>query len=546
MLKKGLFIFSTIVLLSIGSSVKAVQGILFYKSGYYQAAKALLISESKTNTQSEAEICYYLGNIYFSENKPDSAEIYFKKGLTADPLFAQNSIGLAMLNMKTNIVQAETDIKNILKIKKNKKDVNVYVAAGYAYLFNGLDEKALYYQSQAKKIKSRDASVYVLLGDILAKKSIGDACSNYELAIYYDENCEEAYVKYARAYKTVNTKLSIEKLNLLKQKDPGFTLVDKELGDIYYNMNNFKQAAEHYEVYLQSGNSDIQDLTKYSMTLFLNHDFAKSLEVAKLGIQKAPRNPAFNRLSMYNNVDLKNREAALEAADLFFNHSDNPDFTYLDYRYYGQALRDSKQISQATEQYIKALSYDSTKVELWKDISDMYNENNDYKNAVPAYEKYMKSLSDKDKSADVIIALGKLYYSLGKDAISDSLTSKISFLKADSIFGIIATMEPDGYRGNFWRARTNSALDPESTKGLAQPYYTQTVNLIEPKNDERYNSVLIECYSYLGYYTLLQKDNAGSILYWEKILKIDPNNATAKKAVDALTKQNKSDKKSKK
>ena len=31
--------------------------------------------------------------------------------------------------------------------------------------------------------------------------------------ILYDENCKECYVKYARAYKNVNTTLAIEKLN---------------------------------------------------------------------------------------------------------------------------------------------------------------------------------------------------------------------------------------------------------------------------------------------------------------------------------------------
>lgn len=46
------------------------------------------------------------------------------------------------------------------------------------------------------------------------------------------------------------------------------------------------------------------DLTKYSFALFLNHDFEKSLQIALMGLQKNPRDAAFNRLAMYNYTDL--------------------------------------------------------------------------------------------------------------------------------------------------------------------------------------------------------------------------------------------------
>ncbi|HEY6915997.1 MAG TPA: hypothetical protein VI413_15065, partial [Paludibacter sp.] len=52
----------------------------------------------------------------------------------------------------------------------------------------------------------------------------------------------------------------------------------------------------------------------------------------------------------------------------------------------------------------------------------------------------------------------------------------------------------------------------------------------------KFNTVLVECYSYLGYYYLLQKDNTQSMTYWTKILAIDPTNANAKKASEGITK----------
>ena len=120
-----------------------------------------------------------------------------------------------------------------------------------------------------------------------------------------------------------------------------------------------------------------------------------------------------------------------------------------------------------------------------------------------------------------------------------------ALMSADSVFHAIAEAAPDSYLGNFWRARANSALDPETTQGLAKPFYEEVAALLESKNDPHYNSALVECYSYLGYYYLLAIENPAlkaeakankdkSIEYWNKILAIDPANATAKRALDGI------------
>jgi len=527
--------FSLLILSASFVSAFAGQGVLYYKSGILDVAKVLLKQEFVSGNKAESS--YYLGNIYFLENKKDSARYYFNEGLKSDPLFSLNAIGVIMLDMNSmDSKLVDEALQKIIKDKNNKKKIAVPVAASYAFLYTNNMAKATEYMEKARAINSKSSELFLLKGDILASTNLGDACSNYETAILYDSNCKEAYFKYAKVYKNMNPKQAIEKLMTLKKISPDFAIIDRELGDIYYTSNDFANAAKYYELYLNFGNTtNISDLTKYSMTLFLNHEFAKSLEVAQLGLKKSERNPAFNRLSMYNNVDLKNTEAALKAADLFFNKSDNPDFTYLDFRYYGQALKDAKKFDLAVKQYQKALEYDATKVELWKEISDMYSEIDSFANAISAYEKYMTLIPEKQSlTADVQLTLGKLYYSLGNDSITHVDVKKNALLKADTIFGKVAELEPDIYRANFWRARANAALDPETTAGLAKPYYEKTLAIVEPKNDPRYNAILIECYSYMGYYTLLQKDNAGSLIYWNKILVINPTNATANKAIAGI------------
>jgi len=546
------FLFLILTLFVVNLSVFSAledQGLAYYKAGFPLVAKPLLISEYTTDVSTRATTCFYLGNIYFTENKLDSAEIYFKKGLVDKEDNVLNTIGLAMLKIKTNPKVAEQEITNVLKLRSAKREPDYFIAASNAYLVNGMIDNAIIYQDKAKDIKSKYAPLAILMGDIeLAKKNIGSACSNYELAILYDANCKEAYVKYARAYRNVNSALAIEKLNQLKLKDPKFLLVDKELADIYYSNDQYDKAAALYDSYLKSGNSNAQDLIKYAMTLFFNHDFAKSLQIANDGLQKEPRNPAFNRLAMFNNTDLKKYDDAVKSADRLFNQSDKADLTFLDYYYYGKALSQTKQYDKAIEEYKKAIEADSSHVELWKDISDMYTSKIDFTNAIASYNKYLNSLSEKDKSSDVYYDLGRLYYSYGSSISTDSLSKskadslgsirKNAFIEADTIFAKVILLEPTNYRGYRLRALTNLSLDPDGVQGLAKLYYEQALKIVEAKADVRYNPVIIECSRYLGFY-YSKRDFVQSKVYWNKILAIDPADEMANRAITIIDKAQK-------
>ena len=116
---------------------------------------------------------------------------------------------------------------------------------------------------------------------------------------------------------------------------------------------------------------------------------------------------------------------------------------------------------------------------------------------------------------------------------ANELEKKSYLKKADEIFAEISQRVPDNYLGYFWRARTNAMADPESTEGLAKPYYESALALLEKKTDAS-KSLIIECESYLGYYHFLKKDYDQSKVYWNKILQLDPENVTAKQALQGL------------
>lgn len=464
--------------------------------------------------------------------------------IAVGPLMAQSAdadwqAGVAKVKelIQTNPTQATEEAETWLK-GKNKKNPEIVVAIANAYLDAGKMTEAQTYLELAKKADNKSAIVSVLEGDMaLARKEAGTACQLYEQALYFDSKYEPAYLKFADVYKAASPSLAIEKLEQLKAINPNSVLADKKLAEIYYLNNQFGKAAEAYSRFINSPEATEEDMMKYAFALFLNHKFDKSLEITNKGLQKNSRHAAFNRLAMYNYTDMKRYDEAQKAAQAFFNASDKADFSYLDYMYFGHLLNAVKKYDESVQQYKKALELDPTKTNLWLEISNAYANGNNYVGAIDAFQKYYSSLDADKKTPDLQFQLGKLYY--GKGTLPDSLAvdaaaRKVALASADSVFAGIAQAAPDSYLGNFWRARTNSALDPETTQGLAKPYYETVVTLLTSKNDPRYNSALIECYSYLGYYYLVANKLPESKEYWNKILAIDPANATAKRALDGI------------
>ena len=108
-------------------------------------------------------------------------------------------------------------------------------------------------------------------------------------------------------------------------------------------MGQYGKAKEAYENYLKVGTPTEQDYTRYAMLLYLNKDYAQSLDMVKKGLELAPENHVLKRLAMYDYLELKDYKTGLEAAATFFANPGNPDYVYLDYVYFARLLEAEKQ-----------------------------------------------------------------------------------------------------------------------------------------------------------------------------------------------------------
>ncbi len=446
------------------------------------------------------------------------------------PTMAQNvnpdvdAITKAIIANKTNPDAVKGQVKDFLKV--NKKNADALAGLGRAYLQIKDTVNAEKYGQMAISKDKNAAAGYILLGDIaVVKNDGGEAAQWYNQAKTMDPKNPQGYIKYANIYRGRSVEQAVATLEELRSILPDYP-VDAEAAHFYYLNNRFAKAKEYYDK-VSTDKLDNNRLTEYALAAYFTSDSKKCLEVAQNGIQKYPRDAALNRLSFYSYTDLKDYANALKYADALFNKSDSAKFTARDYQYYGYAYLGNKEYDNAIAQFNKALEMNGELNDVRKQISEAYIAKNDYEKGLAMYDEYLKHVTN-PKVSDYD-GLAKLYSEL---ANNPACKDKAGALKnADRVFGIIGEKFPNNLSYvSIMRARLNAQLDPETKEGLAKPYYEKYIELTKQENPDK-PKLLIEPYSYLGYYYYLKNDKAQSNSYWNKILEIDPTNATAKQAL---------------
>lgn len=453
------------------------------------------------------------------------------------PAMAQED-NKAKIDEVTKIIKnksADTDEQVKAIYKKNKKNAEVLLGIARAYYDAKDTANARVYTEFALKADKKYAPCYILLGDLAALSDDGgNAATQYEQAIYFDPKDPIAYYKYASVYRKISPSGAVAKLEELRQYRSDID-VDALKGRVYYKSNEFDKAIECYSK-ANMNNMEESDVTSYAMSLWFTQKYQKSLEIVQLGLKKNPRDAAYNRLAFFNCTDLEDYDNALKYADALFNKSDSAKFSYFDYTYYGNALSGAKQHEQAIEMYKKALEQEiddkSKRAGVIKQLSEGYKQNDDYVNAIKTYDEFLKFIGQ--PSANDIVGLAQLYTQYANTLEGDARQD--TFKKAESVYSDLESKFPDAAEyAIFMKARINSYMDPETKDGLAKPHYEKLAEIISPRAEKSSadKARLVECYRYLGYYSLLQNDKATADTYWNKILEIDPENETAKQALEA-------------
>lgn len=536
---------------SFSAMAQSNPGADYLSLGETQLAKEYFM---KTMGQTPADSYYYLGEIAYKEGNLTEAKVNYEKGLAANPESVLNAIGLAKLDLKTNPKEASKALDEIQK--KIKKDVKLTLAIAEAFQVNGMEEQAEKKLNDARKADKKSPWIYIYEGDLLAAKNDpGQAAQQYDQAINFDPTCIVAYLKGALVYENINYETSLNLLRKAAEIDPTYRLTYKYIGKITNQKGVYPESIEAYKKYFEMpGDHTMEDLTRYASSNFFTNQFDQAISLIEKGLEQEPDNFVLNRLLMYSDNAIEDYGSALPVAEKFFSiKRDTVKYIPRDYITYANILIKTGQTAKAIDQYRSALALDPTNIELAKEVAALCGNENMSAEAAEFYQKYIDMAGDAVQPTDYY-QLGRYYYLGGSSVLRldtpavtveelPALKAKGTDLlrKADSAFGKMEELIPESYLGSLWRARTNASLDPETEKGLAKPYYEETIKRILAKDDHENNKELSEAFRYLSYYYYLQfdlhkknEDKANAIQYSEKLLEVDPGNQTAIQLLEFL------------
>ena len=187
------------------------------------------------------------------------------------PSTAQEEDHKAVIEQLTKVIKSdapdkEDQVKDLFK--EYKKEPDVIVAVGRAYLDIKDTENAQKYADMAIKRDKNYGDAYVLAGDIQVINDNGGAASAlFEQAIYFDPKNPNGYRRYAQVNSKANPSAAVAKLEEMKKQIPDYpiALISAE---IFSKSGDLDKAIQYYTQVDKSQMEDYQ-LVDFALSYFL-------------------------------------------------------------------------------------------------------------------------------------------------------------------------------------------------------------------------------------------------------------------------------------
>lgn len=502
---------------------------------------------------------YYLGYYYIKTDQLDEAQKAFDKGLSLDDKSYLNKVGLGTIALAKGDRAKAKELFDEAE-KKKKKDAEVLFRIGEAYtLFekNNDPAEAIRLLDLAIARDKNLADAYLAKGDaLMLRNEGGNAVTAYEYALTAKPNYAAAHNAIGSIYlRGKNYNLALENYKKAIEADANFAPAYKDLAELYFWAQKYKQAAENFDLYLQkSGSTDPKMKLRGAQFAFTADDYAKSLQFLEEAKGKI-NDPITKRMYGWAYFKTNKPDEAIQNLEEFIKVAPEKVIGD-DYKYLGRALNakstDGKGYDSLGMEYIKkGAEMDTSKAEAaaaYKEVAGLYYAAKDFPKAAAAYEKgndldtakasandyYYEGLANFQSAQAMVVPTAA--DSNFADSSKIAIDKRNLYLKADSIFATVTQKLPEWPYGYYWRASTlYNAYDRQENvdKGISQPYYLKLTELAEKDPDpSKYKSYLRLAYGYLAFHAQSTlKDEAKAKEYWEKLLKVDPDNAAAKEAL---------------
>ncbi|MCX6244448.1 MAG: tetratricopeptide repeat protein [Bacteroidetes bacterium] len=514
-----------------------------------KAFRALLQSNPK-----DGDIYYYYGENYLQEyysdttnnsfkELSDSAALLYSLGIQVDPADPLNYVGKGqialMLDDKATAHQNFTKAISLLPSKANKtivmapeKQATVWIKLANAYIKAGVYDTADVFTAlrTAEKLDSKNFDLYITRGDayIFMLNDGSKAIYNYNIAQGLNPKSPMAKLRVGQLWmRARNYKDALTYYQEVVKIDSTFAPAYRELGYLLSRANRNEEAQKNYQKFLQLSGGNTQARIQYVNTLIELKNYTEAINQINEVLKTDSTINDLNRALAYSYFETGQYEKGIIYSKKFFRHAKPDKVRATDYAYLGRLLAKTKQDSAAFEILVKAFNIDTTKAELLSEAAMSLIKLKKYDRAIEIYK--LKITLNKAVPGD--------YYNLGKVYYNTK-----SWGKVDTTLAYYNTLMPEHVQGYRWRALALVNIDTTSKLGLAKPVYE---NLIQKALTDtvKYAKELMEAYSYLAYYYLVQfKDTKDqqyglkSIEYCNKVLAIQPPDPVYSEKAKAILK----------
>ena len=514
-----------LVFSAFAQEINHVEDLLYYKK--YESAENLLNQLVKNNPEN-AEAWYLL-----SEVQDSGSELDLKNALQNAPANIKEypyfliATGKMLLE-ETKKEEAEKYFEQALeKTKYRKPEIILAIAKAQIVSENGDANYAIELLNKAIKKDKHNPALYTELGKAYRKLNNGtEAFKAFRQAIEVDNNFAEAYYLTGMIFRTQNNSdLYLEYFNKAIKADVKYAPAYYQLYYHYY-FRNVNTAKEYLEKYVALSDHKIENDYDYTDILYLTKNYKQAIELAKKLIE----------------TDKEKTPARIYKLIAYSYHESDDHSNAFDYlrRYFGAApdsILIAKDFILVADLYAERHKIDSAMF-FYKVGVELETDSN----SIVKYYKTLADLAKQQKDYTVrAIWLGKYYMKNKKSTNVDLFNWGLAWFqagnyeKSDSVFAMYVDKYPTQLFGYYWRARSNAAIDTTMEQSLAIPHYLKVIEIGELDSTGSSKRQLIESYGYLAGYETNQNKNYGkAIEYFEKLLKLDPDNEQAKKYVQIL------------
>jgi tetratricopeptide (TPR) repeat protein len=480
-------------------------------------AKRIFLQLTAGNTSDPLNY-YYLGIVYSSIGKIDSARIAFNAGVQADPKMIHNYIGLGRTYLDQNNQQQAQQYFDKAKSLTTHKDLNLYIHMANAYTNSQHPDynMSVTLLNKAIEYSNKNAEVYWELGNAyegLGKS--GDAVNAYERALELNPGYAKAHTRIGVIWRNARRgELSNESFKKATTIDPNYPPAYREEAELFHAIGQDDKAREAFEKYRSLADKDDNLEYRYGVFLFLTNKYQDALNVFN-ELKSRMTNPILYRLLGYSNYEVGNYAEGLRYMKLFFLESDPAKILPSDYEYLGKLELRTGNEEKAFGGISEAILRDSSKYYLEDTLAThLYKQ----KRYAEAGDHYMLKIAAMPKNtpfkevASSYFQAGKAYF-FGK-----------KYKSSDSVFAKLSSLSPDWPISYLFRARNHLYIDSlDTARSKAFPYYQMFVSKAYADSNT-FRKELTEAYQYLGNYNAFNRSYGASLYYFGKVMILDPNN----------------------